>query len=122
MPNVESIINNHNQRILELAQASEEEKPCNCRDKQLCPLNGRCNTRCIVYKPTPVLASGGANSSLSALPDDNTNASHLPTTSHLPANQNSACRRFNTCADTYRASASKKSKDSRIYYGSCEPE
>ena len=129
MPNVGSIINNHNQRILELAQASEEEKPCNCRNKQLCPLNGRCNTRCIVYKAeisnkhvTPVLASGGANSSLSALPDDNTNASHLPSTSHLSANQNSACRRFNTSADTYRNSASKKSKDSRIYYGSCEPE
>ena len=129
MPNVGFIINNHNQRILELAQASEEEKLCNCRNKQLCPFNGRCNTRCIVYKAeisnkhvTPVLASGGANSSLSALPDHITNASHLPTTSHLPANQNSFCRRFNTCADTYRISASKKSKDSWIYYGSCEPE
>ena len=129
MPNVGSIINNHNQRILELAQASEEEKPCNCRNKQLCPLNSRCNICCIIYKAeisdkhvTLVLASGGANSSLSALSDNNTNASHLSLTSHLPANQNSACRRFNISADTYRISASKQSKDSRIYYGSCEPE
>ena len=93
MPNVGCIINNHNQRILELAQASEEEKSCNCRNKQLCLLNGRCNIRCIVYKAeisdkhvTPLLASGGANSSLSALPDDKANASHLPSTSHLPTN------------------------------------
>ena len=28
MPNVGSLINNYNQRILELAHVSEEEKPC----------------------------------------------------------------------------------------------
>ena len=47
---------------------------------------------------------------------------YLPSMSHLPANQNSACRRFNISAHTYRISVSKKSKDSRIYYGSCEHE
>ena len=40
---------------------------------------------------------------------------------HLPANRNLACRRLNTSVDTYRISASNQSKDSRIYYGSCEP-
>ena len=51
MPNIKSIISNHNKRILE-ESVTTEEKPCNCRDTSNCPMNGRCNVKTIVYTAT----------------------------------------------------------------------
>ena len=51
MPNMKSIISNHNKRILE-ESVTTEEKPCNCRNTSNCPMNGRCNVKSIVYTAT----------------------------------------------------------------------
>ena len=51
MPNMKSIISNHNKRILEESVATKE-KPCNCHDTSNCPMNGRCNVKSIVYTAT----------------------------------------------------------------------
>lgn len=49
MPNVAAIISSHNKRLL--AQ-NDPEKPCNCRRKPECPLDGRCQASGIVYEAT----------------------------------------------------------------------
>ena len=48
MPNIANIIQAHNSKMLK----GEEVKPksCNCRKKSNCPLDGRCQEKCIVYK------------------------------------------------------------------------
>ena len=51
MPNMKSIISNHNERILE-ESITTEVKPCNCRDTSNCLINGRCNVKSIVYAAT----------------------------------------------------------------------
>ena len=50
MENVAQIIKKHNQRI-----SSHKEKPipsCNCRNKDECPMNGKCQVQNVVYKCT----------------------------------------------------------------------
>ena len=44
-----SVIQSHNRKILN-QQKPKEEKPCNCRIKGSCPLDGSCRKTCIVYK------------------------------------------------------------------------
>ena len=52
MPNVGSLISSHNKKTL--SKSSEEPNPtlrtCNCRDKNLCPLNGVCLTQALIYE------------------------------------------------------------------------
>ena len=48
MPNIAHIIQAHNAKILKNERS--ETKPCNCRDKKNCPLDGRCQETCLVYK------------------------------------------------------------------------
>ena len=51
MPNMGSIIKNHNDKILKNNVIQEpEQKKCNCRVPDQCPLNGKCLTTCVVYK------------------------------------------------------------------------
>ena len=50
MPNVKSNISSHNHRVLKKAKASTNVKLCNCRDKNECPLDGKCLTPSVVYK------------------------------------------------------------------------
>ena len=38
-------------RILNSSE-EEKEKPCNCKNKSSCPLNGKCRKSCLVYKAT----------------------------------------------------------------------
>ena len=59
MPNMKTIINNHNKRIMnsETIETNEDnktinEKKCNCRNKLNCPLKEECLTEAIVYKAT----------------------------------------------------------------------
>ena len=50
MENVAQIIKKHNQRV-----SSHKEKPipsCNCRNKDECPMNGKCQVQNVVYKCT----------------------------------------------------------------------
>ena len=50
MPNMASIINGHNRKILNDEQA--EERTCNCRNPGECPLEGKCLTKEILYEAT----------------------------------------------------------------------
>ena len=54
MDSMEKIINNHNSAIIKSNSTSEDlnNKKCNCRKPELCPLSGECLTQCIVYKAT----------------------------------------------------------------------
>ena len=49
MPNMGSIINNHNKKVLN-CKPNNNSMPCNCRTKSDCPLNGMCRKKSIVYK------------------------------------------------------------------------
>ena len=54
MENIAQIIEKHNQRI-----SSRKGKPtllCNCKNKDECPMNGKCQVQNVVYKCT-VLAT-----------------------------------------------------------------
>ena len=48
MPNIEKIIKSHNSKVLK--EADENEKKCNCRYNNPCPLDGNCLASCVVYK------------------------------------------------------------------------
>ena len=50
MPNIENIISNHNKTILNSTDPQTSTPPCNCRNKNKCPLNGKCRESSIVYK------------------------------------------------------------------------
>ena len=41
MPNMNAIINAHNKRVLN-PNRNENESTCNCRDPELCPVDGKC--------------------------------------------------------------------------------
>ena len=48
MNNMETIIKGHNARILN--SRKDDDRLCNCRRKDSCPLAGDCNKKCVVYK------------------------------------------------------------------------
>ena len=51
LPNMEQIISQHNNKILNTK--NEEEDPCNCRDKEQCPMAGSstsCRTQNVIYQ------------------------------------------------------------------------
>ena len=48
MQNIKSVINNHNMKILN--NTNEIEEGCNCRNKNSCPLDGKCLTPNIIYE------------------------------------------------------------------------
>ncbi len=51
MPNVKTVISNHNRHLLEKRnEPSTDKKNCNCRARNECPLTGKCLTKSIVYK------------------------------------------------------------------------
>ena len=51
MPNVQNIITAHNNKILSKQPKStaNPDKKCNCRQKDSCPLHGKCLTESVVY-------------------------------------------------------------------------
>ena len=51
MPNIKNKIDSHNKRKLS-DSAIEPGKPCNCRNKDNCPLNGECREKNIIYQAT----------------------------------------------------------------------
>ena len=49
MPNVKNLIKQHNSKILN-KDRDKIQRPCNCRIKESCPLNGKCLHQWMVYK------------------------------------------------------------------------
>ena len=49
MPNMSTVIKQHNQKVLSSSQ-TKEKRQCNCRNPANCPLDGKCLTKNIVYK------------------------------------------------------------------------
>ena len=50
LPNMASIISAHNKKILpETEKLSNERKTCNCRNKNICPLDGSCLIESVIY-------------------------------------------------------------------------
>ena len=61
MNNMAKIIKSHNAKILGKVDASSvSDKLCNCRKKDLCPLDGACLTNNVVYKATITTSPGDA--------------------------------------------------------------
>ena len=61
MNNMVRIIKSHNAKILgKVGTSSASHKQCNCRKKDLCPLNGACLINNIVYKATITTVPGDA--------------------------------------------------------------
>ena len=56
--NMSSIIKSHNAKILANSGTRAESKSCNCRNKDLCPLDRACLVNNIVYKATVTTTSG----------------------------------------------------------------
>ena len=46
------IFSAHNKKLLKSHNGKSEFKPCNCRYKPSCPLNGNCRDKAIVYQAT----------------------------------------------------------------------
>ena len=51
-PNMADILSAHNKKLLKSHNGKPEFKPCNCRYKPSCPLNGNCRDKAIVYQAT----------------------------------------------------------------------
>ena len=58
--NMANIIKSHNQKILNENSTTSSEKKCNCRNKNLCPLDGTCLTKNIIYEATVTTTSGNS--------------------------------------------------------------
>ena len=52
-----NIIKNHNRKILNECEMTDSRRTCNCRNKNLCPLDGKCLTNNAIYKVTVKTAS-----------------------------------------------------------------
>ena len=51
MGNMTNVIQRHNATILNSGN-KKATQPCNCRNKQACPLDGKCRSESIIYKAT----------------------------------------------------------------------
>ena len=51
-PNMKKIISSHNAKILRKSEITPPEKTCNCRQKDSCPVEGKCLTDNIIYQAT----------------------------------------------------------------------
>ena len=49
MPNMKTIITGHNKKLLE-KKSSQQSKPCNCKNKDICPLKGSCRQKSVIYQ------------------------------------------------------------------------
>ena len=59
LPNIGSIIAQQNKQVLNrLSSADTETPPCNCRNKRDCPLEGKCRTKCVIYKASICTSKG----------------------------------------------------------------
>ena len=91
LPNMLRNIQNHNKTLLKQHEASTGDKECNCRKKDLCPLKGKCLTKCVVYKATVI--------------ETNTNTSR----SYIGLTQNEFKTRYNQHTSSFRLEHKKTS-------------
>ena len=80
MPNMAARIKSHNKAVL-CPQTKKPDKPCNCRDKPSCPLNGECQTTELIYVAS--ITSGPTKkeyTGMSAPPFKSRHANHMTTT------------------------------------------
>ena len=50
MNNIKAVIEKHNRKILSETNENENIRTCNCRNRQDCPLNGKCLQSNIIYQ------------------------------------------------------------------------
>ena len=50
--NIKTFINSHNHEILQLNESNDDKRTCNCRQKNECPMNGKCLTTNLIYEAT----------------------------------------------------------------------
>lgn len=51
LPNMAMIVSTHNKKILvDAPKPDHEKRTCNCRNKNTCPLNGKCLVESVIYK------------------------------------------------------------------------
>ena len=57
-PNMKRLISSHNAKVIRNSEAPPAVRTCNCRNKENCPLDGKCLTDNLVYQatiiPTPI--------------------------------------------------------------------
>ena len=51
-PNLGKVISSHNSKILYPKSKNEAEKNCNCSKNAVCPVNGECQTKNVIYQAT----------------------------------------------------------------------
>ena len=49
MPNMKAIITGYSKKLLE-KESSQQSKPCNCKNKNICPLKGSCRQQSVIYQ------------------------------------------------------------------------
>ena len=49
MPNMKAIITGHIKKLLE-KKTSQQSKPCNCKNKDICLLKGSCRQQSVIYQ------------------------------------------------------------------------
>ena len=52
MPNMKTIINQHNHKVINKDTNNHDEINCNCRNKHECPIKDKCQSETLVYKAT----------------------------------------------------------------------
>jgi len=50
MPNIKTIISNHNKSEVIKPDQGDVNKNCNCRNPETCPMDGNCNEQGIIYQ------------------------------------------------------------------------
>ena len=52
MPNMKAIITGHKKLLEKLLkkESSQQSKPCNCKNKDICPLKGSCRQQSVIYQ------------------------------------------------------------------------
>ena len=65
IPNMADILSAHNKKLLKSHNGKSEFKPCNCRYKPSCSLNGNCRDKAIVYQATVQAKDQSKNYSIS---------------------------------------------------------
>ena len=84
MPNMMSIINNHNKKLLH-PHTNDKDLPCNCRNLPDCPLNGKCRTKSIIYKASISVSNSPTKHYFGCCETEfKTKASRLPTQWKVP--------------------------------------
>ena len=65
IPNMHNLISTHNKSVLvkQTQLQANNEKECNCRNKDSCPLSGKCLTESVVYKATVTRKDTGVEKS-----------------------------------------------------------